>query len=161
MAHFYRTLLVILLAVSANMSFAESAKNNLHEQCNKKQLDECVNLAIYIRDDLESPVQAVDYAQYACDNGNLKGCNVLANLYLNEYSGLGMDFERAKALYQRACNGGYQNACTNLKNLDKEAEEYRQSHSRETRLQKLQRSCVMENQFACEALQREMSKQKR
>ena len=91
----------------------------------------------------------------------MKGCNVLGNLYLDPYSGLGMDQKQAKALYEKACTGGYSNACTNLRGSkeEKATTPAEDDNAKQTRLQSLYNSCMMENDAACAALQREMERQ--
>lgn len=139
-------------------SFSMEAYEELHNQCQRNNLDACVQFGIWTRDEMERPAEAVAPMQKACDGGNMKGCNVLGGLYLNEYSGLGMDDRRAKALYERACQGGYQNACTNLQNIDwKELAEQRKNDD-EAHQQHLRQACVLENEAACQALRREMQK---
>ena len=91
----------------------------------------------------------------------MKGCNVLANLYLDPYSGLGMDYPKALELYRKACKGGYDNACRNAKETEEEmrnqtAED--RAAKRQERLEALQRSCMGENDAACRALQRELQR---
>lgn len=136
-----------------NIAFAEETDvlQSLTKACQKNNLDKCVELAIYIRDDLESPSSAVEVVQKASDGGNMKGCNILGKLYIDEYSGLGMNFTKARELYTHACKGGYENACINLKNLKEQESEY----DKQGRLEKLMQACRLENNSACEALQRE------
>lgn len=66
-----------------------------------------------------------------------------------------------RPLYEKACTGGYSNACTNLSGLKEEnattpAED---DNAKQARLQSLYNSCMMENDAACAALQREMERQ--
>lgn len=149
-----KKLIVLSMFILFNhIAFAEETDvlQDLAKSCQNNKLDQCVDLAIYLRDDLESPSSAVEIAKKACDGGNLKGCNVLGNLYVNEYSGLGMNFTKAQELYTHACKGGYENACTNLKNLKNQKAEY----NKRDHLEKLKQSCRLENNSACEALKRE------
>lgn len=148
-----KLIVLIMFIFFNNIAFAEETDvlQDLIKSCQDNELDKCVELAIYVRDDLESSSAAVEVAQKACDGGNLKGCNVLGKLYVDEYSGLGMNYTKAQELYTHACKGGYENACTNLENLKDIDQEYdKQGH-----LEKLMQACSLENNSACEALQRE------
>lgn len=150
-----KLIVLIMFIFFNNIAFAEETDvlQDLIKSCQDNELDKCVELAIYVRDDLESSSAAVEVAQKACDGGNLKGCNVLGKLYVDEYSGLGMNYTKAQELYTHACKGGYENACTNLENLKDIDQEYdKQGH-----LEKLMQACSLENNSACEALQRETS----
>ncbi len=157
-----KKLFLFVLALCAMPVLAESfsmkAYEKLHRQCQRNNLDACVQFGIWTRDYMESPAEAVAPMQKACDGGNMKGCNVLGGLYLNEYSGLGMDDRQAKALYERACRGGYQNACTNLQNTDWEELAEQRKNDGEARRQRLHEACMLENVAACQALQREKQK---
>jgi TPR repeat protein len=46
----------------------------------------------------------------------MAGCNNLGWLYANGY-GVAKDYAQARSLYQKACNGGIEQACTSLHNL--------------------------------------------
>lgn len=94
--------------------YSEKQHDKLIRECNRNNLESCVTAAIWIRDYLEAPAHAYPFLKKACDGGNMRGCNVLGNLYLNPSSGLGMDYAAAVKLYERACKGGYENACTNF-----------------------------------------------
>jgi TPR repeat protein len=148
-----KLIVLLMFILFNNIAIAEETDvlQDLTKSCQNKKLDKCVELAIYLRDDLESPSSAVDVAQKACDGGNMKGCNVLGKLYIDEYSGLGMNFTKAQELYTHACKGGYENACINLEDLKNKEQEY----DKQGRLEKLMRACSLENNSACEALQRE------
>lgn len=148
-----KLIVLLMFILFNNLAFAEEtdALEDLTKSCLNNNLDKCVELAIYIRDDLESPSSAVEVAQKACDGGNMKGCNVLGKLYIDEYSGLGMNFTKARVLYTHACKNGYENACTNLENLKNQEQE----DNKQGRLEKLMQACNLENNSACEALQRE------
>ena len=136
-------------------SFSMEAYKKLAQQCQRNDLDACVQFGIWTRDDMERPAEAVAPMKKACDGGHMKGCNVLGGLYLNEYSGLGMDDSRAKALYERACRGGYQNACINLQNNDWEALAEQRKNNGEARRQRLRDACRLENAAAGQALRLE------
>ena len=94
--------------------YSEKQHDQLIRECNLNNLESCVTAAIWMRDYLEAPTHAYPFLKKACDGGNMRGCNVLGNLYLNPSSGLGMDYAAAVKLYERACKGGYENACTNF-----------------------------------------------
>ena len=100
-------LLLGLLPAAYAEDYDDEAYQNLITQCTRNQLDSCVTLGIWTRDYLESPADAYLPLKKACDGKNMKGCNVLANLYLDPYSGLGMDYPKALELYRKACKGGY------------------------------------------------------
>lgn len=95
----------------------------------------------------------MEVAKKACDGGNMKGCNMLGKLYIDEYSGLGMNFTKAKELYTHACKNDYENACTNLENLKNQEQE----HDTQGRLEKLMQACTLENNSACEALRQKIN----
>ena len=154
-------LLLGLLPAAYAEDYDDEAYQNLITQCTRNQLDSCVTLGIWTRDYLESPTDAYLPLKKACDGKNMKGCNVLANLYLDPYSGLGMDYPKALELYRKACKGGYENACRNAKETEEEmrnqtAED--RTAKRQERLEALQRSCMGENDAACRALQRELQR---
>ncbi len=157
------TLAALLLAPAHardHTDLDEKGAEKLLQECQKDQLDSCVTLALWLRDVMEAPASAYEPLKKACDGGNMKGCNVLGNLYLDPYSGLGMDQKQAKALYEKACTGGYANACTNLRGLKEEATTPAEDdNAKQARLQSLYNSCMMENDAACAALQREMESQ--
>lgn len=157
------TLAALLLAPAHardHTDLDEKGAEKLLQECERDQLDSCVTLALWLRDVMEAPASAYEPLKKACDGGNMKGCNVLGNLYLDPYSGLGMDQKQAKALYEKACTGGYTNACTNLRGLKEEATTPAEDdNAKQARLQSLYNSCMMENDAACAALQREMESQ--
>ena len=157
------TLAALLLAPAHARDYTDldqKGAEKLLQECQKDQLDSCVTLALWLRDVMEAPASAYEPLKKACDGGNMKGCNVLGNLYLDPYSGLGMDQKQAKALYEKACTGGYTNACTNLRGLKEEATTPAEDdNAKQARLQSLYNSCMMENDAACAALQREMESQ--
>lgn len=158
------TLAALLLAPAHardHTDLDEKSAEKLLQECEKDQLDSCVTLALWLRDVMEAPASAYEPLKKACDGGNMKGCNVLGNLYLDPYSGLGMDQKQAKALYEKACSGGYANACTNLRGLkeEKATTPAEDDNAKQARLQSLYNSCMMENDAACAALQREMERQ--
>ena len=150
---------VALLLLSSSTAFAENYSKQRHreliQECNKNKLESCVTAGIWTRDYLESPADAYQPLKKACDGGNMRGCNVLGNLYLNQYSGLGMEYDMAMKLYTRSCKGGYERACTNLKNIEAEIKQSG-APNKEKRLESLQRSCAMEDEAACRALMQEM-----
>lgn len=113
-------LLLGLLPAAYAEDYDDKTYQNLITQCTRNQLDSCVTLGIWTRDYLESPADAYLPLKKACDGKNMKGCNVLANLYLDPYSGLGMDYPKALELYRKACKGGYDNACRNAKETEEE-----------------------------------------
>lgn len=155
------TLAALLLAPAhAHADIDQKDAEKLLQEYQKDQLDSCVNLALWLRDVMEEPASAYGPLKKACDGGNMKGCNVPGNLYLDPYSGLGMDKKQAKALYEKACTGGYTNACTNLRELKEEmaTAPEEDDNAKQARLQSLYNSCMMENDAACAAFQREMGK---
>lgn len=151
-------------SISQNETFTMEEYETHLKQCQQNNLESCVTFAIWTRDYMESPAEAYLPLKKACDGNHMKGCNVLANLYLNQYSGLGMDYDQAKSLYEKSCQGGYKNACDNLEELKKEIKN--QTIKKETkaekqeRLSQLYQSCMMENIEACSALEIEMRRQK-
>ncbi|MGF6148748.1 Beta-lactamase hcpA precursor [Kingella potus] len=142
-------------SVHAQEPFSRKAYMRLAAECDKNKLDSCVTFAIWTRDYMEASDAARAPLEKACNGGNMKGCNVLGNLYLNPYGGLGEDADKARALYRKACKGGYANACTNLQSMDSKGAQTKHALSREERLQKLRNACVLENESACRALQAE------
>ncbi|HBO38492.1 MAG TPA: sel1 repeat family protein [Pasteurellaceae bacterium] len=151
------TLSVMFLVNSASASedFDEKIYEQLYQKCQQNDLDSCVKFAIWTRDYLERPSLAFAPLKKACDGGHLKGCNVLGNLYLNKYSGLGMDYQKAKTLYEYSCKGGYQSACNNLENIK---DEMASGKMIKLDMDALQNACIQENTAACDALQLEMMK---
>lgn len=84
------TLAALLLAPAHARDYTdldEKGAEKLLQECQKNQLDSCVTLALWLRDVMESPASAYEPLKKACDGGNMKGCNVLGNLYLDPYSG--------------------------------------------------------------------------
>ncbi|MDO5058809.1 MAG: sel1 repeat family protein [Neisseria sp.] len=151
--------LAMLLCVPyvAAEPFEQQAYEQAAEQCRQNDLERCVQWAIWTRDVMESPAAAFAPLKKACDGGHLRGCNVLGNLYLHPYSGLGMDYDKAILLYKQACDGGYQAACGNLKQAENEAVHKQNEAEQQQRLAGLQRSCMRGNSTACEALYRELN----
>ena len=137
--------------------YSEKQHDKLIRECNRNNLESCVTAAIWTRDYLEAPANAYPFLKKACDGGNMRGCNVLGNLYLNPSSGLGMDYAAAVKLYERACKGGYENACTNLEETKTEMAQGTTS-DRDSRLNQLSESCALENEAACQALMMEMQR---
>ena len=137
--------------------YSEKQHDKLIRECNRNNLESCVTAAIWTRDYLEAPANAYPFLKKACDGGNMRGCNVLGNLYLNPSSGLGMDYATAVKLYERACKGGYENACTNLEETKAEMAQGNTS-DRDSRLNQLSESCALENEAACQALMLEMQR---
>ena len=154
--HFFLSMLALCTVPVFAESFNIEAYEKLYHQCQRNNLDACVQFGIWTRDDMERPALAVAPMKKACDGGNMRGCNVLGGLYINEYSGLGMDERRAKALYERACQGGYENACTNLQKNDWAELAEQRKNGGEARRERLRQACVAENEAACQALQLEM-----
>jgi TPR repeat protein len=65
-------------------------------------------------------------AQKACNNGNMKSCNNLGDLYTDEHI-LKQDYTKAKKYYQEACDGGYMAGCYYLGMLyerERDVEQY-------------------------------------
>ena len=152
-------LTVLLCLSSAHAGNGEVSRQQTEQwgaRCQSEQhTDSCVQYGLWLRDIMESPASAVVPMRLACDGGNLKGCNILAGLYLNEYSGLGMDYRTAQTLYQRACRGGYRNACTNLESIDWRRLEAAAGSNASDRRRRLQQASRHEDEAACEALMRE------
>ena len=133
--------------------YSEKQHDKLIRECNRNNLESCVTAAIWTRDYLEAPANAYPFLKKACNGGNMRGCNVLGNLYLNPSSGLGMDYAAAVKLYERACKGGYENACTTKAEMAQG-----NTSDRDSRLNQLSESCALENEAACQALMMEMQR---
>ena len=63
----------------------------------------------------------------------------------------------AVKLYERACKGGYENACTNFEETKAEMAQGN-TPDRDSRLNQLSESCALENESACQALMMEMQR---
>ncbi|ASK27350.1 SEL1-like repeat protein [Neisseria chenwenguii] len=152
----FLTALAVLLPLDApaDGAFDEQAYNQAAQMCAQNDLESCVQYGIWTRDVLDNPESALAPLQKACDGGNMKGCNILANLYADGHTAAGKDYRRAEALYRRSCDGGYGNACINLKRLKAEMPSEQQIE-REQVLSSLQNDCAQEDMTACEALARE------
>jgi hypothetical protein len=57
--------------------------------------------------------EALPFANRACNEGVMNGCNILGMLYGNGF-GVAQNYARARSLYQEACNGGEVSGCGNL-----------------------------------------------
>lgn len=68
----------------------------------------CTNMGTFFEDSV--PAEAAKFYKLACDNKEALGCSNLGNLY-REGHGVEMDLNRAKELYQIACDGGEREAC--------------------------------------------------
>jgi TPR repeat protein len=62
----------------------------------------------------EDAAKAAEYLEKACKAGDGEGCNDLAVAY-EKGNGVSKDARRARALYQQACELGFQAACKKKK----------------------------------------------
>lgn len=55
--------------------------------------------------------------QTACDDGAIRGCNLLGQYAFTGANGITKDEERAAGLFGHACDGGHMRGCSNLANM--------------------------------------------
>ena len=96
------------LLARAEDAFDPKAYQQLAAACGQNDLDSCVKFAVWTQEHMNAPADAYAPLKKACDGGNMKGCHFLANLYLAPPGGLGANKDKARALYWKACDGGYE-----------------------------------------------------
>ncbi len=96
------------------------ARNLVEWACDQGDAEGCGYLGLALRDGLGGSVDAVAANrnfERACDAGYLPFCSELAAAYAQGTGGLDVDLERAIALFETACQGGFQYSCENLELL--------------------------------------------
>ncbi len=96
------------------------ARNLVEWSCDAGDAEGCGYLGLALRDGLGGPANAaaaIPNFQRACDAGNVGFCGELAAAYALGTGGIEVDLERAAALFEAGCQGGYQFSCENLEML--------------------------------------------
>jgi TPR repeat protein len=83
-----------------------------------------------------------------CDDGDMFACNNLAAAWEEGIDGV-VDLERARALYERACDGGATLACVNLAQLLTASGD---AHAQLRSVELLETACRALDRIACQAL---------
>jgi TPR repeat protein len=122
--------------------------------CDLGDVDGCEVLATWLSDAASGAESAKlwtrghDLRERSCEQGNLEDCVVLGAYYVR---GLGVEknFERAVALYGKACDAGFQTACTQRAQILITSPSNEDTSGYDEAFALLSSSCVAEDQLAC------------
>jgi len=96
---------------------ARCAERLLDRSCEDGFVDGCVTLGLVYANGLEGverdPMFAAVLIERSCDRGSARGCGELALMY-DDGRAVPHDAVRARELYERACRGGYEEACAHV-----------------------------------------------
>ena len=110
----------VLLVRVENVEVAAQGRELLGRACEGGKASGCGFLGAAMRDGLGGPTDVVAanrYLERACDGGSVAFCSDLAAALAKGAGGLERDIPRAAALFQRACEGGWEKACGNAELL--------------------------------------------
>lgn len=99
---------------------AAKGRELLGRACEGGKASGCGYLGAALRDGLGGPADAAAgnrYLERACDGGSVAFCSDLAAALAKGTGGLEVDIPRAAALFQKACDGGWQKGCENAELL--------------------------------------------
>lgn len=110
------------LVRSDNPVAAAKGRELLGRACEGGRALGCGFLGAALRDGLGGPADAVAgnrYLERACEGGSVAFCSDLAAALVTGAGGVEVDIPRAAALFQKACDGGWQKGCDNAELLAK------------------------------------------
>ncbi len=110
------------LVRSDNPVAAAKGRELLGRACEGGRATGCGYLGAALRDGLGGPADAAAanrYLERACEGGSVAFCSDLAAALVKGTGGLEVDIPRAAALFQTACEGGWQKGCENAEALAK------------------------------------------
>ncbi|RDU66073.1 hypothetical protein CQA53_04525 [Helicobacter didelphidarum] len=136
----------------------KSKRNQYRNECNKKNGDSCVKLAISYQTshDLDKDSitkiyeKAAMYYQKDCENGNMHACSGLGTLY-EAGDGIKQNKKYSKELYSHACRNGDSRGCINLGIIAKGCLACPSENTPQTReaLNYFKQACKYKNSNAC------------
>lgn len=112
----------VTLVGSEDPVVAAKGRELLVSACKGGRLPGCGYLGVALRDGLGGPADeaaAIRHLELACEGGAVPFCSDLAAAHVKGIGGLEVDIPRAAALFQTACEGGWQIACENAELLAK------------------------------------------